>query len=64
MYLGGIRVFSERDRLPRGPASVGLWTRGDTTVMFDDFRIEDETEDAPAGAQHPRQDHESTRCRG
>lgn len=42
VYLGGIRVFSERDRLPRGPASVGLWTSGDTTVLFDDFRVKDE----------------------
>jgi hypothetical protein len=32
---------------------VGLWTGGDSTVMFDDFRIEDETEDAPAGAAAP-----------
>ena len=44
VYLGGIRVFSERDRQARGPAGVGLWTSGDTTVMFDDFRVEDETE--------------------
>ncbi|HUP41395.1 MAG TPA: hypothetical protein VM115_14825 [Vicinamibacterales bacterium] len=44
VYLGGIRVFSERDRMPRGKAtSVGIWTGGDSTVMFDDFRIEDET---------------------
>jgi hypothetical protein len=47
VYLGGIRVFSERDRLARGPASVGLWTSGDTTVMFDDFRVEDEAETTP-----------------
>jgi hypothetical protein len=47
VYLGGIRVFNERDRLPRARASVGLWTGGDSTVMFDDFRIEDETEDTP-----------------
>lgn len=47
VYLGGIRVFSERDRLPRASASVGLWTGGDSSIMFDDFRIEDETEDAP-----------------
>jgi len=50
VYLGGIRVLSERDHLPLAPASVGLWTGGDATVMFDDFRIEDETEDAPASA--------------
>jgi hypothetical protein len=48
VYLGGIRVFSERDRLPRSRASVGIWTGGDSTVMFDDFRIEDETSDARA----------------
>ena len=53
MYLGGIRVFSERDRLPRARASVGLWTGGDSTVMFDDFRIEDETEDAPTARPRP-----------
>jgi hypothetical protein len=47
VYLGGIRVFTERDRLPRASASVGLWTGGDSTVLFDDFRIEDETEDPP-----------------
>lgn len=47
VYLGGIRVLSERDQLPGAPAGVGLWTGGDSTVMFDDFRVEDETEDAP-----------------
>jgi hypothetical protein len=47
VYLGGIRVFGERDRLPRAPANVGLWAAGDATVMFDDFRVEDETEDVP-----------------
>jgi hypothetical protein len=44
VYLGGIRVLTERDRLPRAHASVGIWAGGDSTVMFDDFRIEDETE--------------------
>jgi hypothetical protein len=44
VYLGGIRVFTERDRPPRTPANVGLWASGDSTVMFDDFRVEDETE--------------------
>ena len=47
VYLGGIRVFNERDRLPHSRAGVGLWAGGDSTVMFDDFRIEDETEDTP-----------------
>jgi hypothetical protein len=44
VYLGGIRVFGERDRQPRGAASVGLWSSGETTVMFDDFRVEEETD--------------------
>ena len=47
VYLGGIRVFGERDRAQSPRASVGLWVGGDSTVMFDDFRIEDETTDAP-----------------
>jgi hypothetical protein len=54
VYLGGIRVLDERDRLPRVHASVGVWAGGDSTVMFDDLRIEDEMEDAPKGAGAPR----------
>jgi hypothetical protein len=53
VYLGGIRVFRERDRLPNVNASVGMWAGGDSTVMFDDFRIEDETEDAIKGPSSP-----------
>jgi hypothetical protein len=53
VYLGGIRVFRERDRLPKVNASVGMWAGGDSTVMFDDFRIEDETEDVPKGPSAP-----------
>lgn len=45
VYLGGIRVFGERDRAESPRASVGIWVGGDSTVMFDDFRIEDETTD-------------------
>jgi hypothetical protein len=48
VYLGGIRVLDDRDRLPRAFAGVGIWVAGDATVMFDDFRIEDETEDVPS----------------
>ena len=44
VYLGGIRVFTERDRLPRGRAAVGLWVAGDATVMFDDLRVREEIE--------------------
>jgi Domain of Unknown Function (DUF1080) len=40
VYLGGIRVFTDRDRTPHAALSVGLWSAGDTTVLFDDFRIE------------------------
>lgn len=53
VYLGGIRVFTERDRMPRIAANVGLWASGDSTVMFDDFRIEDEMEDPPAAGGSP-----------
>jgi hypothetical protein len=52
VYLGGIRVFSERERVPPARARVGIWASGDSTVMFDDFRIEDETEETPRA---PRQ---------
>ena len=51
VYLGGIRVFGERDRLPRAAAGVGLWAAGDATVMFDDFRVEDETEERSRGGE-------------
>jgi len=53
VYLGGIRVLDERDRSPRVRAGVGIWTGGDSTVMFDDFRIEDETEDATKSGSAP-----------
>ena len=53
VYLGGIRVFSERDRQSRGPAGVGLWSSGDTTVMFDDLRVEDEAGGPARGARLP-----------
>ena len=53
VYLGGIRVFSERDRMPPIAANVGLWAGGDSTVMFDDFRIEDEMEDPPNAGGSP-----------
>jgi hypothetical protein len=39
VYLGGIRVFGERDRNAKGPGAVGLWSSRDTTAIFDDFRI-------------------------
>ena len=50
VYLGGIRVLSERDRQPRASAGVGIWVGGDSTVMFDDLRVRDQTRDKPAPA--------------
>ena len=47
VYLGGIRVFTDRDRTPRTPLSAGLWSAGDTTVLFDDFRVEPDYERRP-----------------
>jgi len=41
VYLGGIRLFTEHDRLPAGAAGVGVLVGGDSTVMFDDFRVEE-----------------------
>jgi hypothetical protein len=39
VYLGGIRVFSERDRGARGAGGVGLWVAGSAAASFDDFRV-------------------------
>jgi hypothetical protein len=56
VYLGGIRLFSEHDRLPRATASVGIWVSGDSTVMFDDFRVEERQErPRPASAAPVKQ---------
>lgn len=51
VYLGGIRVLSERDRLPGAPAGVGIWVSGDSTVMFDDFRVRDQSDAARKARQ-------------
>lgn len=54
VYLGGIRLFTERDRQPRASASVGIWVAGDSTVMFDDFRVEERHQrPRPAAATPP-----------
>ena len=39
VYLGGIRVFGDRDRSAREPGGAGLWASGDASVSFDDFVI-------------------------
>ena len=46
-YLAGIRIMTERDRFPRATANVGIWVTGDSTVMFDDFRIEEKSTEKP-----------------
>jgi hypothetical protein len=48
VYLAGIRLFSERDRVPQAAAGVGIWVAGDSTAMFDDFRVEDRRESPPS----------------
>ena len=37
----------------RATAKVGMWVSGDSVVLFDDFRIEDETVDTPSGPAKP-----------
>jgi hypothetical protein len=44
VYLGGIRVFGDRDRALREPGSAGLLASGDAMVSFDDFRAAARTE--------------------
>jgi hypothetical protein len=43
IYLGGARVLTEDDRQLRVPGAIGVVSSGDTTVMFDDVRIEERT---------------------
>lgn len=44
VYIGGIRVFEERDRTFRGPGAAGVWSSSNTTAQFDDLRIEPRSE--------------------
>jgi hypothetical protein len=39
VYLGGIRVFEERDRR-RAVGTVGVWSGGSSVAQFDDLRVE------------------------
>jgi hypothetical protein len=39
VYLGGIRVFEDRDRTAEPLGVVGLWCAGNTTAQFDDVRV-------------------------
>jgi hypothetical protein len=39
VYLGGIRVFEDRDRTPAPDGSAGVWSAGDTLAEFDDLRV-------------------------
>jgi hypothetical protein len=38
VYLGGIRVFGDRDRTEGAPGAFGVWAAGDSEVAFDDLR--------------------------
>ena len=42
VYLGGVKVFDIKDRTFRQAGGVGLWASGESTISFDDFRVEDE----------------------
>jgi hypothetical protein len=39
VYLGGIRVFRERNRGVRGAGQVGLWVSAAAAASFDDFQV-------------------------
>ncbi|MGE0450508.1 MAG: hypothetical protein AB7Q29_13115 [Vicinamibacterales bacterium] len=39
IYLGGVRVFEERNRGDAVPGSVGIWCSGGTVAQFDDLRV-------------------------
>lgn len=39
VYLGGIRVFEDRDRTPAPDGWAGIWSAGDTLAEFDDLRV-------------------------
>lgn len=39
VYLGGIRVFEDRDRADGVAGSVGVWCAGGTLAQFDDLRV-------------------------
>ena len=47
VYLGGIRVFEDRDRTTDPAGAVGIWCAGDTTAQFDDLRISRADEERP-----------------
>ena len=56
IYLGGIRVMTERDRQPRVSGAIGVASSGDTTALFDDVRIEEVTVgSAKSGRSRDRQ---------
>lgn len=39
VYLGGIRVFEDRDRTDDTGGGVGVWCGGNSTAQFDDLRV-------------------------
>ena len=40
--LDGQRLFDVEDSTFNGPGKTGLWTKADSVIYFDDFRIEPE----------------------
>ena len=39
VYLDGAQVLDTEDETFLGPGSVGLWTKADASVLFDDFEV-------------------------
>jgi hypothetical protein len=44
VYLGGIRVFSDRDRSGGNEGAFGVWASATSEVAFDDLRAEPRAE--------------------
>jgi hypothetical protein len=40
VYLGGIRVFEDRDRASAARGGVGVWCGGASVAQFDDLRVQ------------------------
>jgi hypothetical protein len=45
VYLDGEMLFDERDRHFTKPGKVGLWTKGDSIVYFDDLHVQELDDD-------------------
>lgn len=47
VYLDDEMLVEERDRHFNRPGKIGLWTKADSVVYFDDLRVQDLDDDAP-----------------